>query len=44
MLRHERKSFYYHYKDKYDLVNSIFQSEFADDAICRNMEEAWICS
>ena len=23
-----RKSFYYHFKDKYDLVNWIFQTEF----------------
>lgn len=25
-----RKSFYYHFKDKYDLVNWIFDTEFAD--------------
>ncbi len=25
-----RKSFYYHFKDKYDLVNWIFDSEYAD--------------
>lgn len=25
-----RKSFYYHFKDKYDLVSFIFDSEFAD--------------
>ena len=27
-----RKNFYYHFKDKYDLVNWIFCSEFIDRA------------
>ena len=26
-----RKSFYYHFKDKYDLVNWIFYTEFFDE-------------
>lgn len=30
--RMNRKSFYYHYKDKFDLVNCIYRSEFYDSA------------
>ncbi|MDD4565615.1 MAG: TetR/AcrR family transcriptional regulator C-terminal domain-containing protein [Eubacteriales bacterium] len=28
-----RKSFYYHFKDKYDLVNWIYYTEFVEDVI-----------
>ena len=37
-----RKSFYYHFRDKYDLVNWIFYSEFLASvqvAQCTNNEE-----
>lgn len=37
-----RKSFYYHFKDKYDLVNWIFDTNFimlATSAIVNNMED-----
>lgn len=30
-----RKSFYYHFKDKYDMVCQIFESEFLEDAKTR---------
>lgn len=36
-----RKSFYYHFKDKYDLVNYIFQSEFAFEAQQRRYLQGW---
>ena len=36
-----RKSFYYHFKDKYDLVNWIFDTEFIALAHNRNYEDAW---
>ena len=31
-----RKSFYYHFKDKYDLVNWIFDTEFLSIAVARS--------
>lgn len=40
-----RKSFYYHFKDKYDLVNWIFDTEFItlikDDHWSGNYQEHW---
>lgn len=36
-----RKSFYYHFKDKYDLVNWIFDTEFIAVAHTRNYEDVW---
>ena len=39
-----RKSFYYHFKDKYDLVNWIFDTEFsaiADEKDYRDSWESW---
>lgn len=36
-----RKSFYYHFRDKYDLVNWIFYSEFLLRARDANYETSW---
>ncbi len=36
-----RKSFYYHFKDKYDLVNWIYDTEFFAVAIRRSYESSW---
>lgn len=40
-----RKSFYYHFKDKYDLVNWIFDTEFIallkDENLGSNYQERW---
>jgi len=36
-----RKSFYYHFRDKYDLVNWIFDVEFITVAHTRNYKDAW---
>lgn len=36
-----RKSFYYHFKDKYDLVNWIFDTEFIVVAHKKNYEDVW---
>lgn len=36
-----RKSFYYHFKDKYDLLNWIFDTEFQDFAIRASSLETW---
>ena len=37
-----RKSFYYHFKDKYDLVNWIFYTEFLEGLLKkRNAEDGW---
>lgn len=36
-----RKSFYYHFRDKYDLVNWIFQSEFLEAVQRRSYDSAW---
>ncbi len=35
-----RKSFYYHFKDKYDLVNWIFRTEFAESSK-KNYPDFW---
>lgn len=32
-----RKSFYYHFQDKYDMVNWIFQTEFVDEMKTHNI-------
>lgn len=37
-----RKSFYYHFKDKYDLVNWIFDTEFSAIAYNKNYDDAWM--
>lgn len=36
-----RKSFYYHFKDKYDLVNWIFDTEFVDAAQRKSYSDIW---
>ena len=36
-----RKSFYYHFRDKYDLVNWIFQTEFLMAVQSRPFESTW---
>ena len=36
-----RKSFYYHFKDKYDLVNWIFYTEFVQEIKENNIEYNW---
>lgn len=36
-----RKSFYYHFRDKYDLVNWIFQTEFLEAVQRRPYDSAW---
>ena len=36
-----RKTFYYHFKDKYDLVNWIFQAEFLEMLQVRNYSSGW---
>lgn len=36
-----RKSFYYHFKDKYDLVNWIFYTEFITEVQTDDYENAW---
>ena len=36
-----RKSFYYHFKDKYDLVNWIYYTEFVEDLIKNPTETSW---
>ncbi len=36
-----RKSFYYHFKDKYDLVSFIFDSEFTEYRL-RNDQGSWL--
>ena len=36
-----RKSFYYHFKDKYDLVNWIFDTEFIAVANRRDYQNQW---
>ena len=36
-----RKSFYYHFKDKYDLVNWIFYTEFIAAIRNRDFENGW---
>ena len=36
-----RKSFYYHFKDKYDLVNWIFYTDFIKTATQRSYTDGW---
>ena len=36
-----RKTFYYHFKDKYDLVDWIFQTEFLEMLQVRNYSSGW---
>lgn len=36
-----RKSFYYHFKDKYDLVNWIFQTEFLEVLNVQDYTSGW---
>lgn len=36
-----RKSFYYHFKDKYDLVNWIYDTEFFAVASQQTFEDSW---
>lgn len=36
-----RKSFYYHFKDKYDLINWIFYTEFFEAACSKPFENGW---
>ena len=36
-----RKSFYYHFKDKYDLVNWIFDTEFIEEAAAKDYPTFW---
>ena len=36
-----RKSFYYHFKDKYDLVNWIFDTEFIAATNKKRYETGW---
>lgn len=36
-----RKSFYYHFKDKYDLVNWIFDTEFIAVTSQKSMTDGW---
>lgn len=36
-----RKSFYYHFKDKYDLINWIFYTEFLETACSHTFENGW---
>lgn len=36
-----RKSFYYHFEDKYDLVNWIFDTEFAEMAEKKSYKDSW---
>ena len=36
-----RKSFYYHFKDKYDLVNWIFETEYASTKTADKEDSSW---
>ena len=36
-----RKSFYYHFKDKYDLVNWIYYSEFIQHILTEDIPDSW---
>ena len=36
-----RKSFYYHFKDKYDLMNWIYDTEFIGVAKNKNYQSGW---
>ena len=37
-----RKSFYYHFRDKHDLVNWIFQTEFIETIHLTDYANAWV--
>ncbi len=37
-----RKSFYYHYRDKFDLVNDIYSIEFYENAARKSYDSIWI--
>ena len=39
--RSGRKSFYYHFRDKYDLINWIFHTEFFQAACSEPSEDGW---
>ena len=36
-----RKSFYYHFQDKYELINWIYYTEFAKDNFEKNIKDEW---
>jgi probable dihydroxyacetone kinase regulator len=36
-----RKSFYYHFKDKYDLVNWVYHTEFIEDIQTKTYADGW---
>ena len=36
-----RMAFYYHFKDKYDLVNWVFYTEFVEQLMQEGMESPW---
>lgn len=36
-----RKTFYYHFRDKYDLVNWVFQTEFLEMTMLRSYTSGW---
>lgn len=36
-----RKSFYYHFRDKYDLVNWIYYTEFVETVREKNYDDSW---
>lgn len=36
-----RKSFYYHFKDKYELINWIYYTEFVEKAIEKQFDTSW---
>lgn len=36
-----RKSFYYHFKDKYELINWIYYTEFVEHALTQNIKASW---
>ena len=36
-----RKSFYYHFKDKFDLVNWVFYTEFVEQLVAEEHPDAW---
>ena len=37
-----RKSFYYHFKDRYELVNWIYYTEFAETLRAKACEDMWV--
>lgn len=41
MCQMNRKSFYYHFRDKYDLVNWIYYTEFISAVQSREYENGW---